>query len=65
MRITVIGATGMVGSHVVAEAADRGHEITAVSRNAQTDRSAEPAAAYLIPAIYVVSLFLGEGCIPL
>ncbi len=33
MRMTVFGATGNVGSRVVAEAAARGHEITAVVRN--------------------------------
>ena len=33
MRITVIGATGMIGSRVVAEAAQRGHEVTALSQS--------------------------------
>lgn len=33
MRITVIGATGMVGGEVVAEALGRGHHVTAVSRS--------------------------------
>ncbi|MFI9723541.1 NAD(P)-dependent oxidoreductase [Streptomyces sp. NPDC052396] len=33
MRITVFGATGNVGSRVVAEALSRGHEVTAVVRN--------------------------------
>lgn len=32
MRITVFGATGNVGSRVVAEASSRGHEVTAVVR---------------------------------
>ncbi|PNS08460.1 NAD(P)-dependent oxidoreductase [Solilutibacter silvestris] len=32
MNITVIGATGMIGSRVVAEAARRGHTVTAISR---------------------------------
>ncbi len=32
MKITVIGATGMVGSRVTAEAVRRGHAVTAVSR---------------------------------
>jgi putative NADH-flavin reductase len=35
MKIAVIGATGMVGSRVVAEAASRGHQVTAVSRSGQ------------------------------
>lgn len=33
MKIAVIGATGMVGSAVVAEAARRGHDVTAVTRH--------------------------------
>jgi putative NADH-flavin reductase len=33
MKIAVIGATGMIGSQVVAEAASRGHHVTAVSRS--------------------------------
>ncbi|WP_410558608.1 NAD-dependent epimerase/dehydratase family protein, partial [Actinomadura fulvescens] len=28
MRILLIGATGMIGSRVAAEARDRGHEVT-------------------------------------
>ncbi|GAB3271308.1 NAD(P)H-binding protein [Sinomonas notoginsengisoli] len=32
MKIAVYGATGMVGSQIVAEAARRGHEVTAISR---------------------------------
>lgn len=32
MRIAVVGATGAVGSRVVAEAIDRGHAVTAVAR---------------------------------
>ncbi|GAB3840043.1 NAD(P)H-binding protein [Micromonospora andamanensis] len=32
MRITVVGATGMVGSRVVREALGRGHDVTAVFR---------------------------------
>lgn len=32
MRITVIGATGMVGSRIITEAADRSHQVIAASR---------------------------------
>ncbi|MFI7669331.1 NAD-dependent epimerase/dehydratase family protein [Nocardia sp. NPDC049526] len=32
MKIAVVGATGMVGSRVVDEAASRGHELVAVFR---------------------------------
>ena len=34
MKITVFGATGKVGSRVVAEALDRGHEVMAITRDA-------------------------------
>ena len=33
MRIAVYGGTGMIGSRVVAEAARRGHDVTAISRS--------------------------------
>lgn len=33
MKIAVYGATGMIGSDIVAEAVSRGHEVTAYSRN--------------------------------
>lgn len=33
MRIALIGATGMVGSAVLKELLDRGHEVTAIARN--------------------------------
>ena len=33
LEIVVYGATGKVGTHVVREALDRGHRVTAVSRN--------------------------------
>lgn len=33
MKIAVIGASGFVGSVVVREALDRGHEVTAIARN--------------------------------
>ncbi|PXX70658.1 hypothetical protein DFR70_10177 [Nocardia tenerifensis] len=42
MRITVFGATGDVGSRVVAEALSRGHEVVAVIR--------DPARAGAVPA---------------
>lgn len=35
MKITVIGATGMAGSAVVAEALKRGHTVTALARSAE------------------------------
>ena len=37
-RIVVIGGTGYAGSAIVAEAAARGHEVTALSRSLPADR---------------------------
>jgi putative NADH-flavin reductase len=39
MKIAVIGGTGMVGSRIVAEAAARGHQVTAVSRKGDASES--------------------------
>jgi putative NADH-flavin reductase len=33
MRVAVYGATGMIGSRVLAEALDRGHEVTGITRS--------------------------------
>ena len=44
MKITVFGATGMVGSRVVREALTRGHEVTAVVRNAARGAELPPSA---------------------
>lgn len=33
MKIAVIGASGFVGSHIVTEALDRGHQVRAIARN--------------------------------
>lgn len=45
MRITVFGATGGVGSQVVAEALSRGHEVTAVTRNPERYEMPENTAS--------------------
>ncbi len=44
MRITVFGAAGNVGSRVVAEALSRGHEVTAVVRDAVRFKELHAAA---------------------
>ncbi|WP_433428935.1 NAD(P)-dependent oxidoreductase [Nonomuraea sp. CA-141351] len=44
MRITVFGAAGAVGGRVVAEALSRGHEVTAVVRDAARFPLLHPAA---------------------
>ena len=45
MKITVIGATGMVGSRIVSEAAHRGHQVTALSRSGKMVKGASIAKA--------------------
>ncbi len=37
MKIAIIGATGFVGTAVLNEALHRGHEVTAIARNADKD----------------------------
>ena len=37
MRIAVLGGSGMIGSEIVTEACERGHEVTAVSRTIGSD----------------------------
>ncbi|MER5259313.1 MULTISPECIES: NAD(P)H-binding protein [unclassified Streptomyces] len=46
MRITVLGAAGNVGSRVVTEALARGHEVTAVVRDAARFPALHPAAVH-------------------
>jgi len=48
MKIAVIGATGMVGSRVTAEAVARGHRVTAVSRRPAADDARLRAATHLV-----------------
>src|SRR3954470_15549266 len=43
MRITVFGATGGVGGHVVRQALDAGHQVTAVVRDVTRLRLEHPA----------------------
>ena len=47
MKIAVYGATGMVGSQIVAEALSRGHEVTAVSHSGKSVEGAASATADL------------------
>lgn len=44
MKIAVYGATGMIGSRIVAEAAKRGHEVTSVSRSGSLVQGAASSA---------------------
>ncbi|WP_426997578.1 NAD(P)-dependent oxidoreductase [Pseudarthrobacter sp. N5] len=47
MKIAVYGATGMVGSQIVNESLERGHEVTAISRAGTTVEGAASQAADL------------------
>lgn len=51
MNITVIGGTGATGSAVVAEAARRGHTVTAVSRSGRQPAGAAAAVAADVTAV--------------
>ncbi|MEU8892367.1 NAD(P)H-binding protein [Streptomyces sp. NPDC048442] len=46
MRITVLGATGAAGSRIVTEALDRGHDVTAVTRDPARFGALHPAARH-------------------
>lgn len=57
MKIAVFGATGMIGSRLVTEAARRGHQVVALSRTgALPQGSAEAAAIELNDTARVVAL---------
>jgi nucleoside-diphosphate-sugar epimerase len=62
MKVTLTGATGFIGSHVLTELLDHGHEVTAFVRDeAQADmiaaRGAAPAVADLYDRVTVASVF--------
>ena len=61
MRVALTGATGFIGSHVLAEMREHGHEVTALVRNegdadAVAARGARPAVVDLYDRPAVVSL---------
>ena len=61
MKVALTGATGFIGSHVLTELQDHGHEVTALVRDdTQADivkaRGATPAVADLYDRPAVVSL---------
>ncbi|MYW42604.1 NAD(P)H-binding protein [Streptomyces sp. SID161] len=48
MRITVFGAGGATGSRIVAEAIDRNHQVTAVTRDATRIAALHPGARHVV-----------------
>jgi putative NADH-flavin reductase len=42
MRVLIAGATGTVGQHVVTQALERGHEVTAIARRPESLRTEHP-----------------------
>lgn len=42
MRVLIAGATGTVGQHVVAQALERGHDVTAIARRPESLRAEHP-----------------------
>lgn len=50
MNIVLFGATGMIGSRIAAEAAARGHHVTAVSRSGEQPRGEGGSAGDITPA---------------
>ncbi|GAA1745219.1 NAD(P)-dependent oxidoreductase [Nostocoides vanveenii] len=60
MKLTVIGATGMIGSRVVTEALTRGHEVAAGSRAGTPVEGTTPVAIDLGDTDSVVALIEGS-----
>ena len=54
MKITLIGASGNVGSRILKELSDRGHAITAIAR--------QPEMAGTIGTNMIITAALVEGC---
>jgi uncharacterized protein YbjT (DUF2867 family) len=53
MQVTLTGATGFIGSHVLADLQEHGHEVTALVRgDAQADTVAERGATPAMVDLY-------------
>ncbi len=56
MRIALIGATGFIGADLLNEAVERGHEVTAISRNPQKDGQKATVKAVVLDVLATESL---------
>ncbi|HLK49805.1 MAG TPA: NAD(P)H-binding protein [Bryobacteraceae bacterium] len=66
MRIALVGATGMIGSKIVAEAAGRGHTVTALCRHPEDvvkHENVRPAFADVMDTAGLARLFGGQEVI--
>src|SRR5258708_20603229 len=53
MKVTLTGANGFIGSHIVAELQAHGHDVTALVRGAaQADVAADRGAAAVVTDLY-------------
>ena len=63
MKITLIGATGFVGSNILNELANRNHEITAIVRNPKTGSNANWIAADIFDTDALVEILKGNDIV--
>lgn len=65
MKIAVYGATGMIGREIVAESLGRGHEVTAISRNATEVAGAKAHGADLADSTTFTEIVDGHDVVVL
>ncbi|MBO9634000.1 MAG: NAD(P)-dependent oxidoreductase [Chitinophagaceae bacterium] len=67
MKLTLIGASGFVGSHLLQEALDRGHKVTAIVRNTEKIKLHHPhltvKACDVMDAAALASLVAGSDIV--
>ncbi len=66
MKIAIIGATGLVGSKLLSESLDRGHEVTAIVRNPErlpTHPKIRPAKGDVTSPAELASLVAGHDVV--
>ncbi|WP_259659394.1 NAD(P)-dependent oxidoreductase, partial [Burkholderia pseudomallei] len=64
LKIALFGATGMIGSRIAAEAARRGHQVTALSRNpAASGANVQAKAADLFDPASIAAALAGQDVV--